>query len=159
MTEDELVRQWLPFACNVASRDYFLPGGDRDDVRQEAAIALLSAIRSYDKETGTPFSAFLVMVVRRRMSTMIRLAHGLKHQALNSFTELNPETTAGSVDPAVLAEQRETLRRFAECPLTPLERRAVALTAVGATYEEVGGSTKSVDNALQRARKKLREAA
>jgi RNA polymerase sporulation-specific sigma factor len=159
-TEAQTVREWLPFAYSIAVREFYLPGGDRDDVRQEAALGLLSAVRSYKPETGTPFSAFVCLVVRRRLSSALRLAHGQKHTALNGACELLDEHDAvGGEDPAILAEQRADIRRLAECDLSPLERRAVTLIAAGATYREVreltGGSLKSVDNALTRARRKL----
>lgn len=151
------------------SRRFFAPGLDRDDLMQEARIALHSAVRSWNGRGS--FTGFAVLVLERRLGTAVKAAKRAKHQTLNESLSL--ATPAGAVtladalaapgtDPADIAEARETLRHLAEPGwLTPLEANVLAISVghsghgcYGEAMERLGVNHKSVDNALQRARRK-----
>lgn len=125
-----------------AARTYFWPGADREDVEQEAWLAL---------ERAKPEShALAKVVVHRHLIEQVRRETRRRPQ----FSLL----TDTHADPVVLeeiAEQREQVRRIATACLSQSERRALVVMLNGEPYK----GNKSVDNALTRARRKLRQAA
>jgi RNA polymerase sporulation-specific sigma factor len=145
---------------------YTLPGAERQDVRQEADIALWIACRSFDPDRGAAFKTFASLVITRRLATLVKAALAAKHQPLNDSlrvaTNLDDETDRlvellpGPHDTERVVVMRDTLTRLtiAVSQLTPLERAAVAHAANGERYAD----DKSVDNALTRSRAKLRKA-
>lgn len=144
---------YLSLARRIAS-EFFLPGAEREDVEQEAALALLAAAKSYRPELGVPFEAFAKLVIRRRLKTAVRLSHGLKHRALNEslrsaaavgddagdVVELVDTLPSPGADPALIVPAREEalalLDAIAE-DLTPLERRVLIGYANGSSYREL----------------------
>lgn len=145
MSHDAAVREWAPLAYHVAGSFRF-PGADRDDVRQEALIALWQALPRYDG-TGS-LRGWLAFCVRRKLSSKLREHGRVKHRALNEALR-EPDSFAGDY---VLGGSGSLSVLLA--PLTPLEQRACVGVACGLTYAELG-PPKAVDNALQRARVKL----
>lgn len=165
MTADRLVREHRGLALSVAAR-FYLPGGDRDDVDQEALIGLWRAAEDFDGTT--PFRAFAALVIRRRLMTAIKLANRQKHKPLNdairdTTTEDGDRVFAYEIVPSTrtephrVAAARETLAaiRAAHPTLTPLERVALRRSVNGIPY----AGDKQLDNAQQRAIRKLRRAA
>lgn len=156
----ELISRYtrLVRAC---ARPLFLAGGDHEDLVQEGMIGLLDAIRSYAPELGTPFDAYAAICVRRRMYSAIRAAAAQKHAPLNDALPLEALTVSRSEDPeaAVISRegQRELMERLNDC-LSPAERKVLGHYLEGASYLEisrrVGKPLKSVDNAVQRIRRK-----
>ena len=175
-----------PLAYAIA-RDYFLPGADVDDVRQEAMIGVWKALRDYRPDAGTTLRSFVAICVRRQCISAVKTATRAKHEVLNravyadrpvageedELTQLDMLVAPGA-DPARIVEDREQLAELLDVvahDLSPLERRALIGLANGLSYEELredaselrsrsgGPSTsvapKSIDNALQRARRKL----
>jgi RNA polymerase sigma-H factor len=165
MTESEVIERYSGLAQAMATR-YFLPGGDDDDVRQEALIGLLSAARSFNGQGN--FEPFAAMCIRRRLMDAITAANREKHRALNEALRDGKEP-AISCDPADIVVARDeafALLRRVKDELTPLERRSLIMLANGSTHAEIsaalGGSGpnarrqyRTVDNALLRARRKL----
>ena len=156
----ELVSRYsrLVRAC---ARPLFLAGGDQEDLVQEGMIGLLDAIRSYAPEFGTPFDAYAALCVRRRMYSAIRAAAALKHAPLNEALPLEELPLSRGEDPeaAYISRegQREFMERLNDC-LSPTERKVLGHYLEGASYLEisrrVGKPLKSVDNAVQRIRRK-----
>lgn len=164
------------------SAPYFLPGGQRDDLRQEALFGLHKAVRDYRSDRGSSFRHFANLVIERQIITAVKTATREKHRSLNEcvsmsnplpgFSEDDGVTLADSsvfadetADPAVRRESVEELRIVASTvhySLTPLERKAVLGIANGITYEEIAAdhdvSAKTIDNAAQRAKRKLAQA-
>lgn len=170
--EEALAVQYsqLVRAC---ARPYFLAGGDSEDLTQEGMFGLLSAIREYDPSMQAPFRAFAETCVRNRLLSAIKSASGLKHQPLNSGLSLEEfllEETSPNSDSAkafrrvpeemVLARESadEFYNTFAQC-LSKYEREVLNLFLDGLSYqtiaERTSHSVKSVDNAVQRIRRKL----
>lgn len=141
---DDAIRAWTGLAYSIA-RGFHLPGQDRDDVRQEALIALWVGLRSHDP-ARVPLKPWLSFVVRRRLIGALQAATRPKHRVLSEAEPLD--------DPARSEQPRSSDLAALLAPLTLLEARACVGVAVGMEYAELG-PVKAVDNALQRARRKL----
>lgn len=159
------------------ARPYFLAGSEHDDVVQEAMIGLFKAIRNYDLDQETPFRAFAELCISRQILTAVKSANRSKHSPLNASISLDaPAHSAGddtatvgdsmeSTDPAdpaemlTSAEAIEDLRDSLKRSLTDLEKGVLALYMEGKSHEEIaavlGNHVKSIDNALQRIKRKV----
>ncbi len=144
---------------------YFLSGGDRDDLIQEGMIGLYKAVCDYDAAKGS-FNAFAALCVNRQIMSAVKASARQKHQMLNDSLAL--ETPDGDIlparntDPASLLVARETYRDIGSSlkeKLSPLEYEVLIRHISGDSRDEIaeatGKSKKSVDNTLQRARKKM----
>lgn len=173
---ETLLARYRNFARSKA-RSYFLAGSDREDVIQEGMIGLFKAIRDFDLTQDTPFRAFAELCISRQILTAIKSANRHKHQPLNSSVSLDApaygddvSTSVGdqlmspaqATDPAELvisAEEIEALRNSMSRNLTELEGDVLTLYMDGKSYEEIAGAlgnhVKSIDNALQRIKRKL----
>ncbi len=156
-------------------RNYYLPGAEKEDLIQEGMIALYHAIKGYNYKH--PFPAFAKTCIARRMCTVVRLYLSQKHEALsNAFFLEKPiyenetETFLDRVhdknaDPCDLIAVKDEINEMlnnVQKNLSCLERQALKLYCDGLQYQEIasvlGVKEKSVDNALQRAKRKLRSA-
>lgn len=175
---DVLLNRYRSFA-RVKARTYFLAGGDREDIVQEGMIGLYKAIRDYRSDRSSAFRGFADLCITRQMITAIKSATRQKHAPLNSYVSLNrsladdevesapfEETIVGSEisDPAELVVSAEALERIRSSMgevLSSLEIGVLRLYMDGKTYLEIadilGRHVKSIDNALQRIKKKLEE--
>lgn len=165
MTRVALFTKHQKIATQMAA-DWYLPGADRDDVEQELRIALWEATGSWNTGRGVPFPNFAREVMRRRMADAITAANRLKHQILTtSKRDGSPEPGEPRVDvldylasrqlePDEMVCQLEELRGVvgAVLGLTPLQRKAIVRVING-----LGPETKQDDNALQTARRRLRQ--
>ena len=158
-------------------RGFFLVGGDAEDVQQEALIGLYKAIRDYQVDRLASFRAFAELCITRQIITAIKTATRQKHQPLNryvSITTTRPDDEGGerSVedlvddrtvnDPAELVvsnERVDSMRTAMAGMLSGLEVEVLQLYVDGKSYQEIsemlGRHVKSVDNALQRIKRKL----
>ena len=171
--ENELVLRYSRLV-RVCARPFFLVGGDSEDLTQEGMMGLLSAIREYRPDADTSFKTYAELCIRRRLISAVRAASRLKHAPLNegvSFEEiLSEETQSRSVfgseqlsrnpEEQVLARESKNdyLSLFSRY-LSKLEIDILTLYLDGMSYAEIaqasGRAPKSVDNAVQRIRKKL----
>jgi RNA polymerase sporulation-specific sigma factor len=171
-----LLARYRNFARSKA-RTYFLAGSDKEDVVQEGMIGLFKAIRDFDLKQGTPFRAFAELCIARQILTAIKSANRQKHQPLNSSVSLDaaaygdddtssvadhlesPAFTSDPVELVISAEEIEALRASMSRNLSELEGEVLALYMEGKSYEEIAGAlgnhVKSIDNALQRIKRKL----
>ncbi|MCL2820176.1 MAG: sigma-70 family RNA polymerase sigma factor [Oscillospiraceae bacterium] len=167
--EDALVSEyaWLVRAC---ARPYFLAGGDSEDLIQEGMLGLLSAIRTYDPEKGAKFSTYAEYCIRRRIYSAIKLASGNKHTPLNSYISLESsqldesDTLSTSFlrvpeDRIIAREQAGEVETLLYGALSRFESGVLELFLEGLSYKDMavklGKPDKSIDNAVQRIRKKL----
>lgn len=172
-----LLSRYRGFA-RAKSRSYFLAGSDKEDVVQEGMIGLYKAIRDFDLQQETPFRAFAELCISRQILTAIKTANRNKHQPLNSSISLDAPAHSGD-DPSVgsigdnLAATRDAdpielvisseeitaLKNSLKENLTELEGEVLTLYMDGKSYEEIAGTlgnhVKSIDNALQRIKRKL----
>ena len=172
-----LLSRYRGFA-RAKSRSYFLAGSDKEDVVQEGMIGLYKAIRDFDLRQETPFRAFAELCISRQILTAIKTANRNKHQPLNSSISLDApahsgdDSSDGSIgdslaatrdaDPIELvisSEEITALKNSLKENLTDLEGEVLTLYMDGKSYEEIAGTlgnhVKSIDNALQRIKRKL----
>ena len=160
MAEEILVMRYHRLV-RICSRPFFLAGGDSEDLMQEAMFGLLKAIREFDPERDAAFQTFAGVCIRNRVRSAVTSASRDKHAPLNNSL---PMDAAGGVgynpEESIIdrEEHADRLRRLKAC-LSSLEQRILSLYLSGLSYEEigqqVGRSTKSVDNAVQRIRRKV----
>lgn len=148
------------------ARPLFLAGGDSEDLTQEGFLGLLDAIREFRPDRDASFATFAGVCIRNRLRSAVRWATREKHAALNSSLSLEqddvalPRTAPPSPEDLLIAREdhAEGLRRL-ERELSPLEREILQHYLNGLSYGEIAQAThrsaKSVDNAVQRIRKKL----
>ena len=156
---------------------YFMLGGDRDDIVQEGMIGIFKAIKNYDIEKGASFKTFADLCVNRQIITAIKSAGRQKHSPLNSSLSLDKpvsegeysqtlgETLAAGIDTDpeavyLMGEMAELLLASEDGFLSAFERLVLQEMMSGKTYRDIAKeqdkSEKSVDNAIQRIRRKLR---
>jgi RNA polymerase sporulation-specific sigma factor len=174
---DALMRRYTSFVRLKAS-SYFLAGGDSEDLIQEGLVGLYKAVRDFRPDKETSFRSFAELCVTRQIITAIKTATRFKHAPLNQYVsfshtaagqESDGECTLGDAlpgssvnDPSVGVISTEELQSLVGClktTLSPLEADALRLYLEGASYEhmaeELGCDTKTIDNALQRVKRKI----
>ena len=170
--EEILVERYTRFVRTCA-RPYFLAGGDSEDLIQEGMIGLMRAIREYDAEKAASFRTFADTCIRNRLYTALRLAAGNKHLPLNQSVSLDTpffdsnSYTGGPVgleqcnpeDLIIDQEHARNLLSGARKLLSEFEAKILGYYLDGLSCREiaetVGKSSKSVDNAVQRIRRKV----
>jgi RNA polymerase sporulation-specific sigma factor len=174
---DVLIRRYTGFVRLKAS-SYFLAGGDSEDLIQEGLIGLYKAVRDFRSDKETSFRSFAELCITRQIITAIKTATRFKHAPLNTYVSFS-QTPAGqesegdctlgdalpgpSVDePSVCVISTEELQSLVFClgtGLSKLEADALKLYLEGSSYEEMAGElgvdTKTIDNALQRVKRKI----
>jgi RNA polymerase sporulation-specific sigma factor len=174
---DQLVRRYHGFVRLKAS-SYFLAGGDSDDLIQEGLVGLYKAIRDYRTDRESSFRNFAELCITRQIITAVKTATRNKHTPLNQYVSFSssPSGSQGEGeptldefipgpavdDPASRVISSEELRALVDClsaELSELEAEVLALYLDGRPYEEIaertGRDTKTVDNALQRVKRKV----
>ena len=166
--ETELVCRygWLVRAC---ARPLFVAGGDSEDLIQEGMLGLLTAIRGFDSERDAAFRTFAEVCVRSRLLTAVRAAQGGKHAPLNHSISYEPPLFDGTnaylfssaESPEDVVIGREELRERLEALKGRLSKFEAQILppylsglSCGEIAQRVGRSQKSVDNAVQRIRRK-----
>jgi RNA polymerase sigma-H factor len=173
---DALIRKYTGFVRLKAS-SYFIAGGESDDLIQEGLIGLYKAVRDFRSDKETSFRSFAELCITRQIITAIKAATRFKHQALNAYVSFS-QTPAGQddgdctlgdalpgpgvEDPAICVISTEELQSLVftlGTGLSPLESDALRLYMEGLSYEqmaeELGCDTKTIDNALQRVKRKV----
>jgi RNA polymerase sporulation-specific sigma factor len=173
---DALLRRYTGFVRLKAS-SYFIAGGESDDLIQEGLVGLYKAVRDFRTDKETSFRSFAELCITRQIITAIKTATRFKHAPLNTYVSFS-HTPAGQEDgdctlgdalpgpavndPAVCVISTEELQSLVFClgtGLSPLESDALRLYLEGNSYEEMaeglGCDTKTIDNALQRVKRKV----
>ncbi len=175
---EALLHRYRHYA-RAKARTYFLAGADREDIVQEGMIGLFKAVRDFQVDKNTAFRAFAELCITRQIITAIKTATRQKHIPLNSYVSLNKPSSPGSegdedrplsdalvgnavADPAELvisAEEIASIKRSVGRLLSSLETEVLQLYMDGKSYQEIadmlGRHVKSIDNALQRIKRKL----
>ncbi|MFJ5624988.1 RNA polymerase sporulation sigma factor SigH [Peribacillus loiseleuriae] len=172
-----LINKYQNFV-RVKTRPYFLIGADKEDLVQEGMIGLYKAIRDFREDMMTSFKAFADLCITRQIITAIKTATRQKHGPLNSYVSLDKplydeesnytlmDMISGEeiTNPEALIINQEKANdidlKIAEL-LSDLERRVLTLYMDGQSYveisEELNTHVKSIDNALQRVKRKLEQ--
>src|SRR3954447_7760062 len=173
---DEIIRRYQGFVRLKAS-SYFLAGGDSHDLVQEGQIGLFKAVRDFRPDKETSFRSFAELCITRQIITAIKTATRFKHAPLNQYVSFShtpagqegDDCTLGDAlpgpavnDPSVRVISTQELESLVGClstTLSPLEADALRLYLEGSSYEqmaaELGCDTKTIDNALQRVKRKI----
>lgn len=162
--EEYLLEKYKPFVKSK-SRALFLVGGDKEDLIQEGMIGLFKAIRDYNPENGAPFAAFAKLCVERQLYTAIEAAGRMKNAPLNAYISLSEESEtlmdSGIEDEVIEKENYQQLYSNVQENLSQMERVVLALFLEGKDYRSIakilGKTDKSIDNALQRIKSKIRK--
>ncbi|SHG12684.1 RNA polymerase, sigma 30 subunit, SigH [Ornithinibacillus halophilus] len=174
---DFLIDKYKNFV-RAKARTYFLIGADKEDIIQEGMIGLYKAIRDYNGDKLSSFKAFAELCITRQIITAIKTATRQKHIPLNSYVSLDKpiydeesdrtllDVIAGSkaIDPQELLVNQENFGdmevKLSEL-LSEFERKVLHLYLDGRTYQEMSEElkrhVKSIDNALQRVKRKLEQ--
>lgn len=171
---DYLINKYKNIVKMIA-RAYFMVGADREDIIQEGMIGLYKAIRNY-KKTDASFQTFAKICIDRQVITAIKTANRKKHLPLNSYLSLNMlayeednETTyidkleeSKVLNPEEIVIDKEnvkTLQEHINQNLSSLEKQVLKLYLKGRSYATIAKKLekdeKSIDNAIQRIRKKI----
>ena len=172
---DFLIHKYRNFV-RAKARSYFLIGADREDIVQEGMIGLYKAIRDFKGDKLASFKAFAELCITRQIITAIKTATRQKHIPLNSYVSLDKpiydeesdrtlmDVISGAkvLDPEELIINQEEFDhieiKMAEL-LSDLERKVLSLYLDGQSYQEISEElnrhVKSIDNALQRVKRKL----
>ncbi|MFZ7104372.1 MAG: sigma-70 family RNA polymerase sigma factor [Peptococcaceae bacterium] len=160
---------------------YFLRDGEKEDLMQEAAIGLIEAVKAYNPESGKKFKNFAILCITREINSCIKRSNRKKHQILNEAIPIyayaeNEDERLGigvqnwidrsfkdeSLTPEALLVEQETLNEImytVNSSLSDMEKQVLRLRINGHSYNEItlklNLQTKSVDNAVQRIRKKI----
>jgi RNA polymerase sporulation-specific sigma factor len=173
---ERLVRRYYGFVRLKAS-SYFLAGGDADDLIQEGLVGLYKAVRDFRTDRESSFRNFAELCITRQIITAVKTATRNKHTPLNQYVSFSaspasaPEgeptldevipgpTVHDPVNQVISSEELQALVSCLSTALSDLESRVLALYLDGRSYEEIGGllacDTKTVDNALQRVKRKV----
>lgn len=175
LAQEHLIRKYKNFV-RAKARSYFLVGADTEDIIQEGMIGLFKAIRDYNVEKNSNFKAFAELCVKRQIITAIKTATRQKHIPLNSYVSLSKPiydddsertlldvlTGRKSMNPETLYISREEVSSIKEKIgkiLSKLEWEVLTCYLAGESYQEIAEDlkrpVKSIDNALQRVKKKL----
>ena len=172
---DFIINKYKNFV-RAKARSYFLIGADREDIVQEGMIGLYKAIRDFKNDKLSSFRAFAELCITRQIITAIKTATRQKHIPLNSYVSLNKPiydeesdrtlldilTATKITDPEELIISREELAsieaKISEI-LSGLELEVLMSYLQGKSYQEIAVDlkrhVKSIDNALQRVKRKL----
>lgn len=172
---DFLITKFRHFV-RMKARSYFLIGADKEDIIQEGMIGLYKAIRDFRSDKLSSFRAFAELCIIRQIITAIKTATRQKHIPLNSYVSLDKpiydeesdrtlmDVLTGNVvdDPEELMINNEEFLYMEEKMgevLSDFEREVLTLYLDGQSYQEIseklGRHVKSIDNALQRVKRKL----
>jgi RNA polymerase sporulation-specific sigma factor len=174
---DTLIRRYTGFVRLKAS-SYFLAGGDSEDLIQEGLIGLYKAVRDFRPDKETSFRSFAELCVTRQIITAIKTATRFKHSPLNTYVsfshtpagqDMDGECTLGEALPGphtqepsvcvISTEELQSLVFTLGTGLSSLEADALRLYLEGESYESMaellGCDTKTIDNALQRVKRKI----
>ena len=173
--EEYLISKYENFV-KAKAKSYFLIGADKEDIYQEGMIGLYKAIRDFNPEKLSSFKGFAELCITRQIITAIKTATRQKHIPLNTYISLNKpiyeeesEKTLLDVlsgikisDPEELMiskEQMDYIEKTIEKVLSELELEVLTSYLDGKSYQEIACDlerhSKSIDNALQRVKRKL----
>ncbi len=168
-----ILNRYKPLVKNQAKM-YYLAGGDEEDLNQEGMIGLFKAVRDFETEKNIGFANFAKMCVRRQMIKAIEASTRKKHTPLNSYVSFNKDdvdkniegdellaTNGANPESLIIAqEEYEAFEKKIYEPLSALEKSVLRLYLGGSDYiriaSELDRPPKSIDNALQRIRKKVK---
>ena len=176
LAEEHLIRRFEGLVYE-RTRPYFLPGAEKDDLLQEGMVGLCEAIYAYDTEKCDSFSAFAAICITREVLSAVKKYNRQKHLTLNSSLSLDApvddtedaslmglveDEAAPDMEEHIIAkEEIRNWQRTIHLVLTPAEKEVLRYYMEGKPYQDIAEATnktvKSVNNTMQRIRKKLQK--
>lgn len=166
---DQLIERHLPWICRQARR-YRTSGLEAEDLVQEGLLGLVAAVEGYDPQKGASFQTYCRLCATSKMQSGVEAASSGRQKPLQDYVSMDllegqSASSPEEEDPFAAYIRREEVRQLwkqIDTLLSPLEQEALSLYLSGHSYKEMANllnlSPKAVDNALQRARRKLRGA-
>lgn len=175
---EEILMRRYGSLVNKKAKAYFMVGGEQEDVIQEGMIGLLKAIRRFNPDKNTSFSAFAEICITTQIITAIRMADRNKHKTLNTSLSLSGPVGEGdavvTLEETIGANSAETPEEFTvirdvtnyilhngDRVFSDFEMKVLMLLIQGYGYKAIAKklnkSPKSIDNALQRCKKKVND--
>lgn len=177
-----LIAKYRGLAKTIA-RKYYITGGDNEDVIQEGMIGIFKAVRDYNEELGSSFYSFANLCIERQIQTAVKGANREKHKILNESYSLDSQDdeeqtsygegirrspldvpddeSKGPENLAVLKDTLEHIEGLSKKVLSTMESKVFSGMLQGKSYidiaKELNKTPKSIDNAIQRIKKKLQE--
>ncbi len=162
---DTLLHRYKDLVRSCA-RQYFLIGGETEDLIQEGMIGLYNAINDFDGdlEGSSSFKSFARLCVTRKILDVVKSVYRKKNGVAQSLQLLDTQIEERGLSPEdllIMSDEWTELRQMMGKELSPFEFKAMTMYVDGAPYKEIcnatGKSSKSVNNAIQRSKKKLLE--
>lgn len=175
----EKILKKYTYLINYKAKKYFAPGLDKDDLKQEGCIGLNNSIRDFKMDHPTPFKVFCELCIERQIITAVKTATRHKHQPLNAYVSFDKPVYEEDSDRS-MHDTLENVKQFTPEDLiidkediynlltklkdrfSPFEAEVFERQLLRMTYQEMaddlGRGVKSVDNAMQRIRKKVMQA-
>ncbi len=172
---DFILDKYKPLVRKKANTMYLI-GGETEDLIQEGMIGLFKAIRDYNEEKESSFYHFAELCINRQIYTVVEAYNRKKHAPLNTYVSLysgtnedgvvlaDALTAGGAENPEQMMIEQENLILFLENlkeRLSKMERQVLDYYLAGLNYqqiaEQMGKTSKSIDNALQRIKAKAKE--
>lgn len=166
---DYLMEKYKDFVKKRA-RAMYLIGGETDDLIQEGMIGLFKAVQDYRPDREASFQTFASLCIERQLYSAVKNSTRQKHIPLNSYVSLSEEAETGSLEglwsenPEALIIDREntgSLEKQISQTLSPMENKVLDYYLKGYSYVQIAElmnkQSKSIDNALQRIRGKIRD--
>ncbi len=172
---EHLIEKYKPLV-RAKARSYFLVGADREDIVQEGMIGLFKAVRDYKDDKNIPFKVFAEICITRQIITAVKTATRQKHIPLNSYVSLNKRVFDEDSDKSLIElvqevsiadpeelfinkEEYTVVESMVTELLSAFEREVLKKYLAGINYHDIAKQlnkpVKSVDNALQRLKKKI----
>ena len=160
---------------NMKVSKYYIVGAEKEDIFQEGMIGLYKAIKSYSEDKNTSFKSFANMCIERQLITAIKTSNRQKHMPLNSYLSLNTSAyddedntelldvfnnnaVEDPLDTITKKEYYKTVENVIDKSLSNFEKQVLARFMKGESYIDIANKldapVKSIDNAIQRIRKK-----
>ena len=170
---DYILEKYKPLVRKKTNAMYLI-GGETEDLIQEGMIGLFKAIRDYRPDKDASFYHFAELCINRQLYSALEASNRKKHQPLNSYISLSDQDNQGAVAAELLVDQErgpeqmvieqelwEEYKKRLEQNLSKMENKGLQYYLDGNHYiqiaEIMGKSPKSIDNALQRIRQKIRQ--
>ncbi len=170
---DYLIKKYMG-VVKKESRTLYIIGAENEDIIQEGMIGLFKAVRDFDPSKGASFSTFANLCVKRQLITAVKQSNRKKHSPLNSYVsfystdddesylvdELAADKNTEPERMMLGKDQSEKINEYIDRYLSKYEKSVLSEYLSGISYEEIAEhlskTPKSIDNAVQRIRKKLK---
>lgn len=162
----QLIERYSTVVLKKAQSFKGLSGIESDDLYQEGMMGFVSAVYSFDESRHIQFSTFSTTVATRKMLSAIRATNNKSNLPLHSYVSIEEENNLLSHSPTpeevvIYNEELDKINNFIKTNLSKTEKKVLKLSLLGMSYSEIAEilecSEKSVDNAIQRVRKKIRD--